>query len=271
MDETHCYNCGKKFRNEYTLQRHKNRKTPCLIIEKPDNTKPYCIYCNRAFMNRRNLREHLTKCKIKNGRMDILIEKTRHEQELENRLKRLEDKNKQILEQLNKQKGAENIVNNTHNINNIHNGDNVTNNININCYKRPKIKMSSGEFIKMFREHKINTPLKMVNVIWFNPEMPENHSLFLVNKQTGEILVHTGENWVTENCRKVIPEVRGVAYGFVQHAGKKLLREEYELFILGNISKNLTSSEMIRLESVDIFNQMLDGRNMVKVDKNDKK
>lgn len=63
-----CDLCGKNFRVPNDLQRHKNRKSPCLIKEIPLEhlNNPYrCTFCNRIFSKTSNLNKHLHKCKFK--------------------------------------------------------------------------------------------------------------------------------------------------------------------------------------------------------------
>lgn len=96
-----CCNCGKIFSTKQRLDSHKNRKTSCLMMEKPDDATPYCVHCNRAFANNGNLRRHLPKCRAKNKQVDTFVEKTKYAQELEENIKQLEEKQKQLLEQLN--------------------------------------------------------------------------------------------------------------------------------------------------------------------------
>ena len=80
-----CFGCGKQFSTAQIYQRHKDRKTPCLIRDIPEihkNNPDRCIYCNRVFSKNSNLVRHLTTCKIKNGGMDKLIDKVQHEQKI---------------------------------------------------------------------------------------------------------------------------------------------------------------------------------------------
>lgn len=77
-----CHNCGKSFADDTHLQRHKNRKTPCLIRDiSPElvNHPNRCIFCNKIFVQHQSLTRHLKICKIKNGGMDILVDKVKYE------------------------------------------------------------------------------------------------------------------------------------------------------------------------------------------------
>jgi hypothetical protein len=94
-----CYNCGKEFRTPTEYQRHKNRKTPCLILEvAPEHiSNPNrCIFCNKIFSKHSNILRHLKTCKIKNGGMNILDEKVQYEQEI----RILKDKDRQREEEI---------------------------------------------------------------------------------------------------------------------------------------------------------------------------
>ena len=80
-----CYSCGKIFRTPNDLNRHKNRKTPCLIREvlpEQVNNPNRCIFCNKILSNKSHLTRHLNICKIKNGGMEILADKVKYEQEI---------------------------------------------------------------------------------------------------------------------------------------------------------------------------------------------
>jgi hypothetical protein len=113
INENKCYKCGKEFKRHTELVSHKKRKTPCLIREVPpgqlDNPNR-CIYCNKVLSTLGNKNKHLKSCKIKNGGMDILDDKVRHEREMcimkekqdasDNQIDELKHQNHEIMQQL---------------------------------------------------------------------------------------------------------------------------------------------------------------------------
>ena len=80
-----CFNCGKVFKTLSNLQDHKKRKTPCIIREiTPENVNNpnRCIYCNKIFSTKENLNKHFKTCKIRNGGMEVLVNKVQHDEEV---------------------------------------------------------------------------------------------------------------------------------------------------------------------------------------------
>lgn len=84
IDNT-CHLCNKTFGRLIDLQRHENRKTPCLILvltpEQAINPNR-CTFCNKTFTNKGHLTRHHTTCKIKNIGTKIVVNKVNYEQEL---------------------------------------------------------------------------------------------------------------------------------------------------------------------------------------------
>ena len=80
-----CDLCGKVFRVPAEYQRHKNKKTPCLIVEvAPEqiNNPNRCIYCNKTFVQKQTLTRHLNSCKVKNGEVKVPNDNVKYEQEI---------------------------------------------------------------------------------------------------------------------------------------------------------------------------------------------
>lgn len=80
-----CAECSKVFRAPALLERHKKRKTPCLLREvAPEhaNNPNRCIFCNNVFSKKEHLTRHHKICRIKNGGMEILVDKVKYDQEI---------------------------------------------------------------------------------------------------------------------------------------------------------------------------------------------
>lgn len=72
-----CPKCAHKFRDRRDLDRHTNRKNPCLTEHKPEENKPFCKLCNRVFSTKYTLYRHVFVCKMS---QNALIEKNKQEE-----------------------------------------------------------------------------------------------------------------------------------------------------------------------------------------------
>jgi len=107
--------------------------------------------------------------------------------------------------------------------------------------------------------------MALIPVIWFNPDVPENLSIYLVNKKTGEVLVHCDNKWVISNESEINNKLRSMSYEITE----KLLRLPvfsgfFDPFISKNISKNKNDSELSKIELETIHNIHLENRDLVK-------
>lgn len=201
-----CYNCGKSFPDNAHLTNHKNRKTPCLIREVPPdqvNNPNRCIYCNKIFANIGNRNKHLKVCKVKNGGMDILVDKVRYEEEiriLKERDAIREREVQQLREEMDQLKKAITLPQQTGAIttNNTTNDNRTINfnapiNITINNYTNPSIdglKITAADLANAQKLSKL-----LLEKLYFNPDMPQNHCIYLQNKKDKSLVVYDTGNW----------------------------------------------------------------------------
>jgi hypothetical protein len=238
-----CFDCGKTFADNKDLNRHKNRKTPCLIrntTREHINNPNRCIYCNRIFSNIGNLRKHLKICKIKNGGMNILDEKVQYEQ----KIRLLEDKDRQKDEEIKLSRAEIKLlredmknqidqikqlisVNNPPNptinpivnsaVNTVNNNiinANIINNTTINFYNYDKPKVDT---LKLLQDDLLTDSVtrKLIELMYFNKLIPENHVLWRPNIREYCLLVHKDGNWCNvsgESLETVLCNIKNAAY-----------------------------------------------------------
>ncbi len=296
-DKFRCYNCGKQFKDTYYLERHKKRKTPCLIreIDEKDRHNPLrCIYCNKVFSKLNNLNQHHNRCKVKNGGLQTLHDKVKHEEQVRIKLEEQEIKNKDIevmfsimkaeIEDLRAQVKAQAVVHaapivptaitngtgtvaiGTNTINNINNTINL--NITINNYNNPNleyIKNDVEKFKKLLKYEMAATPIALVEWVWYNRDHPENTSAHLVNKKTGEVLVSLDGRWVTDNVSNVIPKLRQIAYELTEYMfrnNKDSLLTFATDHVPAILARNLTDEKVMKMDEEDILQKMITGRDV---------
>ncbi|QYB17761.1 hypothetical protein PV-S19_0397 [Pacmanvirus S19] len=269
IDNKKCYSCGKVFRTPANLLVHKNRKTPCLIREVPPeqaNNPNRCIFCNKVFVQKQSLNRHLKSCKIKNGGMEILVDKVRYDQEIRILKERMEQKDKEI-EQDKKEKEEQikklmeevdalkkavtvqqpQVVNNT-----IYNAPVV--NITLNNYNKPTIEgliISQEELAGISKLSKY-----LLQKLYFNPELPQNHCMYLVNKKDKSLLVYDS-NWriVTgENTGDVIKTINGA---IAEHGGMLINGKHGPYSGLDEIFAKLNPADMQKIIGFNTYSDQL--------------
>jgi uncharacterized C2H2 Zn-finger protein len=217
--ELKCYSCGKVFKYQSHFNRHKNKKTPCLIREvKPDQiaNPNRCIFCNKIFSKKSNLNKHLSVCKIKNGGMDILVDKVKYEQDIrilkeqrevdQQQIKQLREE-MDILKKVITSPAAAGTVNNTFNAP-------ININVTINNYTTPSIAgltITQDELTNVTKLSKF-----LLEKLYFNPALPENHCIYLKNIKDKSLIVHNNNKWEAvcgENTTDVISKLGNSVYG----------------------------------------------------------
>lgn len=275
-NEKKCYGCGKEFRTPAEYNRHKNRKTPCLIreINQEQLKNPNrCIFCNKIFINIGNKNRHLKTCKIKNGGMNMLADKVQYEQKirlLEEKDKEKDEQIKQLTEKIDTlskimcQQPRQQVINNINNIGTL----NIINN-----YLKPDLShlinrqnISESPFCKIFDDNKVQTPIAIIPFIWFNPDKPNNYAIYLKNKSTSEILFYDGSQWKMELFQNGIGNsIRDRAYEITEKLLDILkVHNDANLFIIDNIKRNRMDIETAKYECEKIFKLLVENKNIIK-------
>jgi hypothetical protein len=268
-----CYNCAKPFPDKTNLERHKNRKTPCIIrdVDPADVANPNrCIYCNKLFCKPSNLNRHHATCKVRNGGMQILAGKTAHEQMVEEQLAAMQatiDAQQAAMQaQAEKIKQLEQRPAGTTNNTTINNNNNNVN-IVFNCWETPDLRQliakdaaGVSKIVSIIRRELVGAPLALIREVWFNPDNPANHAIYLANKLTGEVLTWDGKRWRMDNIKKVGTRMRDRAYGWTDHVGKLVDRPD----LLQQLAANRADVGLGALEVANIRAIVCEGRDVVR-------
>jgi hypothetical protein len=211
--------------------------------------------------------------------MEILVDKVKYEQKIRileerDRIRDQKDKEKdeqikQLREEMDALKKAIAHTPNQQNPQTINNNNtnnfNAPINITINNYLKPNINHLAIDdlFKNTFKENLVQTPMAIIPLIWFNPEHPENFSIYLVNKSTKETLTYTGNKWDVTTADKVTKDVRDRAYaitnGILGNPNLKVLTP-YTQNIPAAIAANTTDEELIKAECEKIYNVFMQNR-----------
>lgn len=261
-----CNKCKKEFFNKSSYTRHINRKTSCILIIEGDPTDPIktnqCRFCYKLYSNKYILKTHLKICKIKNTEagMDIL-----------NKMVKAKE-NEKINEMLKEIGNLKNVINTlVLEQKHIKPQDNITNNIQlnitINCYKTPNISniITPKKLLSMFQKYGSKITGQMVNDIYFNSKYPENHSIYITNKKTDEVLIYEDDLWKTSTCQDTIPNISKTLYNYMDNTslpGFDKLNSSQQHLINDIKSRNL----FIEYEEDDyniIRLTLINGRNII--------
>lgn len=258
MKKNYCSDCKKQFPNTRAYTRHKNRKNPCIVKDIPEDRKndPRCTFCGHIYKQKCALGAHLRKCKY---RPIELTKEEKQEQEIKQLKQQLDEATNKIKDL---EKGCVQVANTINN--------NVINiKVKINNYMTPDMMSVKSVFLDLFEKHVVNTPVEAIPFIWFNPEYPENHAIYLQNKH-GECKVYDGIEWKSKNEIDVIKEIRILSYDkFVDYirrgATQPQFRErfDYKIDCVDNMARNKFDQELMSNEVKTIHDHLVNGRNVI--------
>jgi uncharacterized Zn-finger protein len=292
INDKTCPLCKKVFHSITDLQRHKDRKKPCVINEIPENQKNnsyICTYCNNTYTTNGNLVKHQKSCKDKNKKVENPIDNIEIDQEiyendednhsrenktLRHRVALLERKVENMQETIDKlQEMIEKImISNAHTINNDNSiTNNITNHIHINNYLEPSYKHLLGEdgfanerFIKLFNQKLTQTPNCILNDIWFNADVPENLSVYLKDKSNGDVMVMHNNRWISTTFDEIALQLREQAYVITETlAESPKLTSSTHKNAKWRFQANRADEDQIKYDRAQILKAMKEGRDLV--------
>lgn len=176
----------------------KEQKGTIFTCEKNESLKPMtehiCQYCNKNYSTRKSLLRHIKHfCKIKKDEDNQELKKTEDMNELKKIFsEEMKEQNHKISKLFDKVSTTNNTMNNSGNNNNSHN---QVNNIQLNVFGKEDLSVLTDNV----KEELIKGPFKMMpklmEMIYFNKNHPENQTMKLVNKKEKIMKIHDKEGW----------------------------------------------------------------------------
>jgi hypothetical protein len=169
-----------------------------------------CEYCNKKYKHIQSLNRHNKHCSIilqqikyhksPDNLVQILTEQLKIMQiELQNKDKQhttqLKSKDKQINSLIKK---AGNTTTNM---------TNTVNNIIINAYTKPDLSFITYDNIVGCIRKKCDAYPKLIEMIHFNIDQPQNHNIYISNARLNEISVYDGTKWIKSQRNNILMDL----------------------------------------------------------------
>lgn len=202
-----CHKCKKAFRDQFVLNKHLNRKTPCDNVIK-------CDTCKKKFNNKQALKNHMNrKNPCKSPEEKTMCEYCGHKSSSSSNLTRhiklycKEKKKKDLIAQ-----AVNNQQINTQNINNGNNNNTINGDVNIsltvNNFDKPNLSHISAEaFHKLVCDNIETVGLhKFFELCFFDPNHRENMCFHLENIARDEAFIKQDGAWILKPISKVVSQ-----------------------------------------------------------------
>ena len=239
-----------KMAHKMTHKWHTNEKSN-KYIKKPK--KYECVFCQKCFTRSSSMRRHEQRfCKYKYDKYTIEIQKLKKE------IQELKNSNNAFIHH---------TTNNMHNSHNIHN---ITNNITLQTYGNEEFKYIAQELLQNFQTNPYESIPRLVGLIHFNPEHPENHNVRWINVNKNYLRIYEKEEgWISKNKKDVLRDLNDQAYFAVdteydpkstslndsQKKTYEQFRHEYDNGIEKTIKKLEKKTELMILDKRYIVNK----------------
>ena len=204
-----CQNCGKEFKDNCDLERHKNRKYPCnrviAKIKSDNNDNIYeCEYCNKTYSSTSVLYRHQRdNCKKKQN-IPSAKEFKKLKKDFENLKKELD------TIKVAKQNNIGNEINGANGT--IFNGDNntqINNTITIVPFGKEDLShLTTKDWIKVFKNN-YKAMEALTKLTHFDEDKPENHNIYISGQKSKYAMVHNGKDWVLKDRNDTVGDLYG--------------------------------------------------------------
>ena len=153
-----------------------------------------CQYCHNNYSTRKSLLRHVKHfCKIKKEEDKQEIKKTEDMIELKKIIsEEMKEQNHKISKLFDKVSTTNNTMNNSGNNNNSHN---QVNNIQLNVFGKEDLSVLTDNVKQELIKGPFKMMPKLMEMIYFNKNHPENQTMKLVNKKEKIMKIHNKEGW----------------------------------------------------------------------------
>ena len=155
-----------------------------------------CDFCHKTYATRKTLLRHQKHyCNVKKEEENKEIQKTKEMNELKQILsKEMAEQNNKITKLIDKVNTTTNTMNNSGN-NNTNNSHNQVNNIQLNVFGKEDLSMLTENVKQELIKGPFKMMPKLMEMIYFNKNHPENHTMKLVNKKEKIMKIYDKEGW----------------------------------------------------------------------------
>jgi hypothetical protein len=163
-----------------------------------------CKHCNKIFKQNNNYNRHIrNNCKVQKESKE---EKENIYQELVKQMKKLEDQNKELCEELKKMK-SNTITKNSNNTKNVKNSNNTNNTINLVAFGKEDLSHITEEVYKKILGKGTQSILELINNVHFNENKPEHCNVYISNIRDKYAMIYDGKEWILKNQDNVITDL----------------------------------------------------------------
>jgi len=271
-----CLKCDKYFPKNCQLQRHLNKKYPCVtnnilivkninkineienkikeLTKKSIESEKNCKFCTRKFANKNNIERHIELvCLAKKDMVEEknkllnenkILEEREKTEKLQNQINNLQNTVQQLISKNINETLQNTIINNT--INN-----NLT--ININSFGKESLNHITETDYHKYLNGFFKGFLKLIEKIHFDENAPENHNVCLTNMRSKYAYVCENNNWVLKDKEDII---------------NNLINKKYDL--LNDKFEELEENNKLCDKTMENFKEFQENYNVAEAQKNTK-
>lgn len=202
-----CTICNIEFKSNANLQNHINNSK--LHAKRCNNEVTYTCNCGRKYSHRQSLHMHKKKCQMKDS----------NGEEIHSRIAELEQQIEQLLLAQNTEKAP--INNTTNNNTTIGTQNNV--HITVNAFGKENVDYITNKVCLQIVNQVFNSVPTAAQIVFFNPDHPENHNIKIPNKKEPYAMVmKDDQKWEMMDRKQAIAKMTQKSYNVVEDSYEKV-------------------------------------------------